>query len=152
MSSFEYHDTSGPEAKLISKPHGDHPLGRVQISANAYLSVHLANADRVKTPLPSGKVWQLGEDAEVAHVARGSSMYCGYFELAEDEEGLFWRTKVEVASDPGRVGGFQERRVGWEEGEGGRRVMVLRPTGAQTLEVCLSLLGGVFLVRARESD
>jgi hypothetical protein len=133
--SFEFHDTSGPEAKLISKPHGETPLGRVQISPNAYLSAHVANPARMKGPLPSGKAWQQGEDAEVAHVARGCSMYCGYFELFEDEEGLFWRTKVEISSDPGRVGGIEERRLEFVE-EGGRRLMVLRPTGEMTMEVC----------------
>jgi hypothetical protein len=133
--SFEFHDTSGPEAKLIAKPHGDSPLGRVQISHNAYLSAHVVNPDRMKGPLPSGKTMQEGGDAEVAHVARGWSMYFGHFELFEDEEGLFWRTKVEISSDPGIVGGIQERRVGFEEVDG-RRLMVLRPTGEMTMEVC----------------
>ena len=133
--SFEFHDTSGPEAKLISKPHGETPLGRVQISPNAYLSAHVTNPARMKGPLPSGKAWQQGQDAEVAHVARGCSMYCGYFELFEDEEGLFWRTKVEISSDPGRVGGIEERKLEFVE-EGGRRLMVLRPTGEMAMEVC----------------
>jgi len=64
-------------------------------------------------------------------------MYCGYFELFEDEEGLGWRTRVEVSSDPGRVGGFEERRVGFEVEDGGRRMMVLRPTGDMVMEVCV---------------
>jgi hypothetical protein len=132
--SFEFHSTSGPDAKLIAKPHGEAPLGRVQISPNAYLSAHVANPDRMQGPLPSGKAWQEGGDAEVAHVARGCSMYCGYFELFEDEQGLYWRTKVEISSDPGRVGGIEERRVEFVE-EGGRRLMVLRPTGEMTMEV-----------------
>lgn len=137
--SFEFHDTSG---KLIRKPHGDNPLGRVQISQNAYLSAHVANPERMEGPLPSGKAWQEGGDAEVAHVARGCSMYCGYFDLFENAEGLFWRTKVEISSDPGRVGGIEERRVAFEEEEeeeGGRRLMVLRPTRKMTLEVCFFL-------------
>ena len=61
-------------------------------------------------------------------------MYCGYFELFEDSEGLFWRTKVEISSDPGRVGEFEERRVSFVE-EGGKKLMVLRPTGEMTMEV-----------------
>jgi len=65
-------------------------------------------------------------------------MYCGYFELFEDSEGLFRRTKVEISSDPGRVGGIEERRVAFEEDEGGKRLMVLRPTEDMTLEVCSS--------------
>ena len=135
--SFEFYSTSDPTGKPIAKPHGDHPLGRVQISPNRYLSAHVANPERMKGPIPSGKAWQEGEDAEVAHVARGCSMYCGYFELFEDEEGLYWRTKVEISSDPGRVGGFEERRVEFVE-DGERRLMVLRPTGEMTMEVCLA--------------
>jgi len=133
--SFDFHS---PNGQLIHKPHGDNPLGRVQISQNAFLSAHVANPERMKGPLPSGKAWQEGGDAEVAHVARGCSMYCGYFELFEDSEGLFRRTKVEISSDPGRVGGIEERRVAFEEDEGGKRLMVLRPTEDMTLEVCSS--------------
>jgi hypothetical protein len=136
--SFELHD---PKGNLLAKPHGEHPLGRVQISPNAYLSAHVANPERMKGPLPSGKTWQEGEDAEVARVARGCSMYCGYFEMFEDGEGLFWRTRVEISSDPSRVGGVEERRVGFEEeGVGGRRLLVLRPTGDMTMEVSSSFL------------
>ena len=95
---------TGSNPTLISKPHGDNPLGRVLISPSGYLSAHIARADRLGS-LPSGQPWQTGEDKEVAHVARGLSMYCGYLELFEDEGGLWWRTKVEVSSDPTRVEG-----------------------------------------------
>ena len=60
-------------------------------------------------------------------------MYCGRVELYEDEQGLWWRTKVDVSSDPERVGGFEVRRVEvieWDEGDGKEKrakVMELRP-------------------------
>lgn len=88
----------------------------------------------MQNPLPSGKAWHESEDAEVANVARGCSMYCGYFELFGDGEGLFWRTRVEVASDPSWVGGFQERRVVIEE-RGGKVFLELRPAGDMVLEL-----------------
>jgi hypothetical protein len=58
-------------------------------------------------------------------------MYCGRVELYEDDQGLWWRTKVDVATDPERVGGWEVRRVQvlkWEAGDGKRaKVMELRP-------------------------
>ncbi|KAK4897515.1 hypothetical protein LTR27_004659 [Elasticomyces elasticus] len=130
--SYELFDGSGPDKKLIAKPHGDSPLGRVQISPNAYLSAHMARPDRMK-PLPSGKTWQEGEDAEVAFVARGESMYCGYFELFEDDDGLWWQTKVDVSTDPNRMGGMEVRRAALSE-EGEKQYMTLQPKNDMVME------------------
>ncbi|KAK3722379.1 hypothetical protein LTR37_002370 [Vermiconidia calcicola] len=130
--TYEMFDGSGPDRKLTAKPHGDDPLGRVLISSNGFLSAHIARRDRMGA-LPSGNAWQLGEDKEVAHVARGLSMYCGYLELFEDEEGLFWKTKVEICSDPNRFGGFEERRIEYFE-EDGKAFMVLQPKQDMVLE------------------
>ena len=129
--SFEMFNTTTGE--LISRPHGDTPLGLVQISPNAFLSAHIARPDR-KGPLPSGNAWQTGEDAEVAHVARGLSMYCGHLQLFEDDQGLYWETQVEIASDPSRFGGVEHRRVQLEEKDG-RVFMTLRPRQDLVLEV-----------------
>lgn len=122
--------SSDTQSKILSKPHGDNPLGRVQISPSGYLSAHLAIPDRMR-PLPSGKPWSLAETEELAYVARGLAMYCGYLELFEDADGLFWKTKVEVSNDPSRIGGFEERRVRVLE-DGG---MELRPVNEIVLRV-----------------
>ncbi len=135
--SYEMFDKDSPDQKLIAKPHGDNPLGRVLISQNGFLSAHLARPDR-QGPLPSGNAWQTGEDKEVAHVARGLSMYCGYLELFEDGDGLFWKTKVECSSDPNRVGGFEVRRIQFLE-DGERKFMVLRPKQDLITEVWLGV-------------
>lgn len=115
------HSTS----KLLAEPHGNMPLGRLLISTNGYLSAQIARRERLG-PLPSGKQWVVGEDAEVAHVARGLSMYCGYMTLVEDAKGLRWQTEVEVASDPARVGRIEERliRILEEDGVGGKKVVL----------------------------
>ena len=131
--SFEMYDGAGPDKDLIAKPHGDDPLGRVLISPNGLLSAHIARRDRMG-PLPSGKAWQVGEDKEVAYVARGISMYCGHLELFKDEEGLYWQTKVEVCSDPNRIGGLEVRRIEYFE-EDGKTYMVLQPKQDLILEV-----------------
>ena len=133
--TYEMFSTGPGERKLIAKPHGDDPLGLVIISRKGFLSAHIARRDRMG-PLPSGKPWQLGEDKEVAHVARGLSMYCGYLELFEDDEGLWWQTKVEIASDPKRTGGYEVRRLKYFE-EDGKPYMILQPKQDMLLEVRL---------------
>lgn len=115
------------------KPHGDEPLGRVLISPSGWLAAHIANPTRFG-PLPSGKPWQTGEDEEIAHVARGVSMYCGYLQLFEDAEGLYWETTVEVSSDPNRKGGKEVRRVALLE-EDGKQFMTLQPFKDMVMEV-----------------
>lgn len=62
-------------------------------------------------------------------------MYCGYMELFEDSQGLYWKTKVAVASDPTRVGGFQVRRVE-PVIEEGQTFKIVRPVDPSILEVC----------------
>lgn len=144
--SYELHTIpSDPESQpTIHKPHGDVPLGRVLISPQGWLAAHIANPSRFG-PLPSGEPWQAAPDNEVAHVARGLSMYCGYLKLYEDAEGLFWETRVEISSDPVRKGGLEVRRVQVErEGvlsNGGRGVvMTLRPVRDMVMEVSTFLV------------
>lgn len=132
--SFEMFDTSSGEKKLLAKPHGDNPLGRVSISQGGWLAAHLARPDRMQS-LPSGKPWQTAPDSEVAHVARGLSMYCGYFQLFKDDAGgLYWQTKVEVSTDPARIGGIEERKVILQE-ENGKQFMILEPKQDMLLDV-----------------
>lgn len=136
--SYGVYDGEGPNAKLLSKPHGDNPLGRSYLSRNGYLAAHLAEPERIKQFSKNSDIpWAKRSDAEIANVARGLSMYCGYMELSEDDKGLLWRTKVEVASDPTRVGGYQTRRVQHVE-ENGKSFKILRPVDPIVLEVsCL---------------
>jgi hypothetical protein len=78
--------------------------------------------------------WATRSDAEIAHVARGISMYCGHLRLWKDEKGLIFSTTVEVASDPTRIGGQQTRRLEYFE-EDGVEFQVLRPVNPMVLEV-----------------
>ncbi|KAK5123976.1 hypothetical protein LTR85_002173 [Meristemomyces frigidus] len=133
--SFEVFNGTGPDKKLVAKPHGDKPMGRVIISRNGWLSALMARPERMAQPLPSGKTWQEGSDEEVAHVARGLSMYCGYLELFQDDDdgGLFWQTTVEISSDPNRKGGLEVTRVEYIE-EGGKAYMILQPKNDMVME------------------
>jgi hypothetical protein len=127
--SFEIFDGDGPDKKLVAKPHGDNPLGRVLISPNGWLAAHMATPQRM-VPTESSPDFQLASDEEVAHIARGISMYCGYFKLFKEEgsaEGeLWWETQVEIASDPNRIGGIQKRLLKYTE-KGGKAYMELKP-------------------------
>jgi hypothetical protein len=126
-TSFELFDSDGPEKQLVAKPHGDNPLGRVLISPNGWLAAHMATPQRM-VPTQSSPDFQLASDEEVAYIARGISMYCGYIELFKEEESgeLWWETRVEIASDPNRIGSIQKRMLKYTE-EGGRAYMELRP-------------------------
>lgn len=117
------------DGEVVGKPHGDHPLGFAQISSEGYLSAHITNPNRTKVPHPEN-AWSDHSDEEIAHYARGLSMYCGQFELFRDDKGLFWKTKVDVSSDPSRIGGYQVRRVTLSE-ENGRHIMTLQPLNAE---------------------
>lgn len=127
------YDSDGPQRKLLEKPHGDQPMGRASLSSQGWLAAHLARPSRM-VPFTSGNKWQTGTDAEVAHVARGLSMYCGYLKLYEDDLGLYWQTLVEVSSDPERIGGIEERRLHLFE-ESGKSFMTLKPKRDLLLEV-----------------
>ncbi|KAK4546164.1 hypothetical protein LTR36_002301 [Oleoguttula mirabilis] len=139
--SFEVFNGTGPHKTLVAKPHGDNPMGRVLISKNGWLSALMANPERMEQPLPSGKAWQEAPDAEVARVARGTSMYCGYLELFQNDDelvdggegGLWWQTKVEISSDPNRMGGLEVRKVEYLE-EGGKAYMILQPKNDMVME------------------
>ena len=138
--SYEMFDGDGPSKKLLAKPHGDVPLGRAIITPKGFLSAHLANPNRLK-PLKSSSEWTSGSDEELAFVARGLSMYAGYLQLFEDEAGeLYWETKVEICSDPNRMGGLQVRKVQLFE-EGGKSYMVLKPKQDMVMEVSLEMKG-----------
>lgn len=96
--SYEMFNTSGTERKLIAKPHGEQPLGRVLISGNGWLAAHLARPERMQKAR-SDQPWQAASDEQVAYVARGLSMYCGYMKLFKSDDGtMYWQTKVEVST------------------------------------------------------
>ena len=141
--SYHMYSSDAPSADIIAKPHGDTPLGRAIITPGGYLSAHLANPDKISKPLPGGMPWQTAPDSEVAWVARGMSMYCGYLKLYQEEgkegdEGLWWETKVEVCSDPNRFGALEKRKVRFVRMENGEEGMELKPFQDLVMEVrCL---------------
>ncbi|EME86811.1 uncharacterized protein MYCFIDRAFT_77372 [Pseudocercospora fijiensis CIRAD86] len=132
--SYEMFVVDASHRRLVAKPHGETPLGRLSISPQGWVAAHLARPDRMG-PLPSGKPWMTAPDQEVAHVARGLSMYCGYMKLYRNDEGqLYWQTRVEVSTDPSRMGGIEERKVTLVD-EDGKTFLFLEPKQDMLLEV-----------------
>ena len=131
--SYEVFTGEGESEKLHSRPHGDNPMGQSVITSNRYLAAHMARPDRMQLS-DNETPWATRGDAEIAHVARGLSMYCGHLKLWKDEQGLGFSTTVDIASDPTRIGGQQARRVEHFE-EDGVHFKVLRPVKPMVLEV-----------------
>lgn len=123
------------DGQVISKPHGDNPLGFVQISPEGYLSAHLADPARIQVPKSDIK-WDQRSDKEIADYYKSVSMYCGQMQLFRDAEGLFWKTKVDISSDPTRIGGEQVRRVTLGE-EDGKPIVTLQPVNAEFNQVSM---------------
>ncbi|KAJ9660187.1 hypothetical protein H2198_002693 [Neophaeococcomyces mojaviensis] len=125
--TFEIYDSDAPDAEPVYKPHGDAPLGRVLLSRNGYLSAHLSVPSLISEFQAKDSQWRSAPDAEVAKVARGLAMYCGYLELFREADGsLWWQTRCDIMVDPKRVGKLEKRRLRYFE-EGGKQFMVLQP-------------------------
>ncbi|CAK3789891.1 Hypothetical predicted protein [Lecanosticta acicola] len=124
--SYEMFKISGAEKTLVAKPHGETPLGRVYISPQGWLAAHLARPERMEKA-KSDQPWQTASDEQVAYVGRGLAMYCGAMQLFKNDDGsLYWQTKVEVSTDPNRMGGIEERKVILSH-ENGKEYMTLEP-------------------------
>lgn len=78
----------------------------------------------------TGSQWRESADADIAKVARGLAMYCGYLELYEggEAEGLWWATRCDVSVDPNRIGRLEKRKAKYFQ-EGGKEYMILQPFG-----------------------
>lgn len=136
LISWEMFDSEEADKTLLSKPHGDSPLGRVVISQTGYLCALLI-PPMVMSPLASDD-WQLASDDEVLRIARSLTSYAGPITLFErDDGGLLWHTTVEIANNPNWIGKLQTRRADYGV-EGGTEYMTLRPNKDYTMKVCRS--------------
>lgn len=137
LISWEMFDSEEANKTLLSKPHGDSPLGRVVISGSGYLSAILV-PPRVMSPLSSDD-WQLASDDEVLRIGRNLTTYAGPVTLFErDDGGFLWHTTVEIANNPNWIGKPQTRRVDHSV-EGEVEYITLRPNKEYILKVCLGL-------------
>lgn len=135
LVSWEMFDSDGPEKKLVSRPHGDSPLGKVVISQSGYLSAILINPS-VLTPIQSDN-WSQASNEEVLRIGRNLTSYAGPLTLHEGEDGgLLWHTTVEIAHNPNWIGKPQTRRADYSV-EDGVAYMTLRPVKPYVHKVSL---------------
>jgi len=133
--SWEMVDSENDKS-VLSKPHGDSPLGRVVISQSGYLCASLV-PPMLMSPLHHDES-ELASDEEVLRLGRGLATYAGPITLFEREDGGFlWHTTVEIAHKPDWIGKPQVRRMDHNV-EGGVDYMTLRPDERYILKVCLN--------------
>jgi hypothetical protein len=144
LISAEMYDSEGPARKLLLKPYGDDPQGKVIISSSGYLLATLVSPPGLK-PL-SQDDWTHATDEEVLRVGRALTSYGGFMELHEQDDGsLLWHTKVEIASNPNWIGKMQTR-VARSVEENGDGYMTLNPVKWYTLQVSREI------TRQRQAD
>lgn len=99
----------------VGHPFGEHPVGYMTYSAEGYMSVIMARADR---PRFAGGDILAGTAEEQADAFGTASAFVGRFELVD---GGKVRYQLEVATYPNWVGTTQERQI--ELGADGRLVL-----------------------------
>ena len=128
------YDSEGPDRKLLSKPYGDDPQGKVVLSSSGFLLATLISPPGLE-PLESDD-WVAATDEEVLRVGRSLTSYGGFMSVEEQDDGsLLWQTKVEIASNPNWIGKPQIRVARFSE-EDGQAYMTLNPVKWYTMKVC----------------
>ena len=135
LYSAEMFDSEGSDRKLVLKPYGDDPQGKVVVSSSGFLLATLVSPNGLE-PLASND-WALSTDEEVLRVGRNLTTYGGFMTVQEQDDGsLLWHTKVEIANNPNWVGKPQIRVARFRE-ENGEAYMTLNPVKWYTLKVRL---------------
>jgi hypothetical protein len=132
LISAHMYDSEGPDRKLLLKPYGDEPEGKVVLSSSGYLLATLVSPPGL-VPLASDD-WALAADDEVLRVGRSLTTYGGFMTVQEQDDGsLLWHTKVEIAINPNWIGKPQTRIARFSE-ENGEAYMMLNPVKWYTLK------------------
>jgi hypothetical protein len=125
---------------LVLQPNGPHPLGKMIIMPEGYLSVQ-TTAPEAAVPIPGEVKWRDASDAEIAAIARPYLGYSGRYETSYLGAQLVLTTTVDVALDPSWMTRPQRRNATLFN-ENGIDYMILRPVGLPrlTLPVGFSFL------------
>ena len=135
LISAHMYDSDASDRKLLFKPYGDDPQGKVVLSSSGYLLATLVSPPGLQG-LASDD-WALATDEEVLRVGRSLTSYGGFMTVQEQDDGsLLWHTKVEIASNPNWIGKPQTRIARFSE-EGGEAYMTLNPVKWYTMKVRL---------------
>jgi hypothetical protein len=123
----------------VLQPNGPHPLGKIAIMPEGYLSVQITTPEAA-VPIPNGVKWGDATDEEIAVIARPYVSYSGRYQTSYVGEQLLLTTTVDVALDPSWMTRPQRRNVTFVN-EDGKDYMLLKPVGTipMTLPVGLRL-------------
>jgi len=124
----------------VLQPNGPHPLGKITIMPEGYLSVQITTPEAA-VPIPGGVKWGDASDAEIAAIARPYVAYSGRYVTSYIGSQLVLTTTVDVALDPLWMTRPQRRNATLFH-ENGTDYMILRPVGTipMTLPVRFSFL------------
>jgi hypothetical protein len=111
----------------ILQPNGPHPLGKIAIMPEGYLSVQITTPEAA-VPIPNDVKWGDATDEAIAAIARPYVSYCGSYNTSYVGEQLVITTSVDVALDPSWMTRPQVRNVTFVE-ENGKQYMILNPVG-----------------------
>ncbi|KAL2839653.1 Lipocalin-like domain-containing protein [Aspergillus pseudoustus] len=125
LVSFNIYRADDPSGKPILQPLGESPLGRIIFLPSGYMNVYMTSPGRAANI--ASPAWHLATEAELAYAAKNVTMYCGPFEIYEENGETRVDTHVDVSLDPSWIGSHQIRRVEGIYDENERPILTLTP-------------------------
>ncbi|KAK4032941.1 Lipocalin-like domain-containing protein [Parachaetomium inaequale] len=125
----------------ILQPNGPHPLGKITIMPEGYLSVQITTPEAA-VPIPGGVKWGDASDAEIAAIARPYVAYSGKYVTSYVGDQLVLTTTVDVALDPSWMTRPQRRNATLFK-ENGTDYMILRPVGTIPMTLPGNITGDI---------
>lgn len=111
----------------VLQPNGPHPLGKIAIMPEGYLSVQITTPEAA-VPIPGDVKWGDATDEQIAAIARPYVSYSGSYTTSYEGDQLVLLTDVDVALDPAWMTRPQRRNVTLSV-EDGKEYMVINPVG-----------------------
>lgn len=120
----------------VLQPNGPHPLGKIAIMPEGYVSVQITTPEAA-VPIPGGVKWGDGSAEALALIARPYVSYAGRYKTSYVGEQLVLTTTVDVALDPSWMLRPQRRNVTFVT-ENGKQYMLLKPVGTIPMTLAVS--------------
>ncbi|OIW22758.1 hypothetical protein CONLIGDRAFT_694585 [Coniochaeta ligniaria NRRL 30616] len=134
----------------VLQPNGPHPLGKIAIMPEGYVSVQITTPEAA-VPIPNGVKWGDATDEEIAAIARPYVSYSGRYQTSYEGEQLVLTTTVDVALDPSWMTRPQRRNVTFVH-EDGKQYMLLKPVGTIPMTLPGNVTGDVVSVLKWEKE
>ncbi|KAE8553341.1 hypothetical protein TMatcc_007221 [Talaromyces marneffei ATCC 18224] len=109
LVGYNLYHAEDPSGKSILQPLGESPLGRIMFLPSKYMHVSMTSPGRAENM--ASPAWYLATEAELAYAAKYVTMYCGPFQIYEEDGETRVDTHVEVSLDQTWIGTHQVRRV-----------------------------------------